>query len=1496
MWPSGEAMSRLFISHSSQNNIEAVALHGWLAAEGWNDVFLDLDPEQGIKAGERWERALNEAASRCEAVLFLVSREWLASRWCLKEFNLARKLNKRLFGILVETIAIEELPEDLTSTWQLVDLASGADHTLLQVTMPRTHEEAHVTFSKEGLTRLRGGLAKAGLDPRFFAWPPEDDPDRPPYRGLRPLEAEDAGIFFGRDAPIVEALDTLRGLKEGAAPRILVILGASGAGKSSFLRAGLLPRLVRDDRHFLVLPVVRPERAAINGDAGLLRALEAALASRGLGQSRTKIRETIAGGAELLRPLLRQLVGKAFAASFAGESNASPPAAVLAIDQAEELFSSAGAGEGEALLKLVGELVAEDDPAIIVLFTIRSDSYDRLETTKTLMGIRQQAMPLLPLPRGAYQIVVEGPAVRLAGTSRKLSIEPRLVQRLLEDVEQGGGSDALPLLAFTLEQLYLEYGGGGRLQLADYEAFGGMRGAIEVAVGRALAAAEADPRIPRDREARLALLRHGLIPWLAGIDPESGSPRRRIARLADIPAEALPLIRLLVEQRLLSTDRVVVRDTGEERVEITIEPAHEALLRQWGLLRGWLEEDFAALATLEGVKRAARDWAANGRREDWLNHAGDRLDDAEKVAARHDLAGDLTADAHDYLRECRQRQQAEQAARLERLEREREEQQRRLQDAQRLAVANRRTARRTGIGLFAALVLMGLAVWQWREADNAAREAKAQRDRAEQIFGLAVNETDAIVAQTSSQLKDLVGVSRTGIRSILAVIEEQFDNMVRIDADSPRLKLSRAKMLSAFVDIYDELGEMTEAVRRANQCATIMRPLASAQAKNPEMLEGLGLCLEKLGYSAILHGDVAEAPEAYRESIGLRRQVLAASPEDRGAKLRLGHALGYCAYALLSADKIDDAVAPAEESLAIVEPLAADQNDGAAQREYVESLNSRAMVLHAKGDPKGALPFYEHSRDLAKELLAKEPENATLRRFFSNLLGNTSSPLMALGRYEEARALLLESLGLKRRLIELDPDNTLWQRELGNTLVELGDASSNLAKPVEALAYYRESVTLRAALLAKDAGNNLWKRDLVISHNRIGQAYALAGDFDKALASYAEAVAIDPKFALTFANRGFVYYRKRDYPRAIADYNQALSIEPKFAFAYNGRGNVYWSQQDYDRAIEDYSRAIEIDPRYAVFFYNRANTYRAKEDYAHALVDYEKALSLAPNYAEAYNGRGLTLYFKSDYARAVEDFGKAIAVEPKNAVYYDNRAEALRAGGEFERSLSDYDQAIALDPKYSAAYHGRGLSHYFLQDYDRAIEDYTAAIKFNARYTYAYVNRGIALRAKADYSGALADLNVAIGLEPKLGRAYYSRGSVYRALGDKEHALADYFQAIVFGPKDAGAFSAQCFEHLVKGEFKAALDDCDHSLELTGLDAYALDGRGLARLGVGQYDAAIADFDGALKIEPKLASSLYGRGLAKQKKGGEDNGEGDIVAAQLFRAGVAAELASYGIR
>ena len=131
-------MSRIFLSHSSKDNFEAIALSDWLASEGWSDVFLDLDPERGIAAGERWERALHAAANRCQAVIFLVSGNWLASGWCLKEYALARGLNKKLFAALIDPLDNDRISPrpSYTGVWQIVDLARGQDLRLFPTSRP----------------------------------------------------------------------------------------------------------------------------------------------------------------------------------------------------------------------------------------------------------------------------------------------------------------------------------------------------------------------------------------------------------------------------------------------------------------------------------------------------------------------------------------------------------------------------------------------------------------------------------------------------------------------------------------------------------------------------------------------------------------------------------------------------------------------------------------------------------------------------------------------------------------------------------------------------------------------------------------------------------------------------------------------------------------------------------------------------------------------------------------------------------------------------------------------------------------------------------------------------------------------------------------------------------------------------------------------------------------------------------------------------------------
>lgn len=194
--------------------------------------------------------------------------------------------------------------------------------------------------------------------------------------------------------------------------------------------------------------------------------------------TRADLRLTIQGGATKLKPLLQALADKA--TPIAADTGTKPkaPALILSIDQAEELFLAEAQDEARPLLALLRDLLSEDAPAIIALFTIRSDNYERLQLAEELQGVRQEMLSLPPMPKGSYAEVVKGPPRRLEGTARVLNIEDSLVDLLLADIEAGGAKDALPLLAFTLERLFLEYGKRGRLMLADYVALGRLRGLV----------------------------------------------------------------------------------------------------------------------------------------------------------------------------------------------------------------------------------------------------------------------------------------------------------------------------------------------------------------------------------------------------------------------------------------------------------------------------------------------------------------------------------------------------------------------------------------------------------------------------------------------------------------------------------------------------------------------------------------------------------------------------------------------------------------------------------------------------------------------------------------------------------------------------------------------------------------------------------------------------------------------------------------------------------
>ena len=651
-------MSRLFISHSSRNDDWAIALKDWLVREGWSgpdDIFLDLDPERGIAAGQRWVHALEDAATRCEAVLFLVSEDWLASKWCSDEYQLANRLNKKLFALLIDDIALDRLPGGLTAQWQIVRLKGEPAERFLTV-HPLTQHQSPVHIAEAGLTSLKRGLDKAGIGTETFELQPDQNGPfgwREPYRGLEALEPEDAAVFFGRGADVVRGIDALRGLASRKPPRLLVILGASGAGKSSFLRAGLWPRLLRDDSQWLPLRAIRANRGgAIEGSEGLLVALQEVHRRFALQTSRAGLRLRLATPVSFIALLseLRQ------AAARRALISAPPyPLPVLCMDQAEEVFAASTAAESEQLLQLARAAIDAD--AALLLVSIRSDSYGAMQGAKALGGIDQVPLSLGPVPHGEIAHVIREPAEILRRKAGPLAplFDEAVIERLQQEIE--GEEDVLPLLAFVLQRLMHEHTGKPTIGLAELDQTGGVAAAIELAAEVALD----DAGIGRDRPRQRDALRRLFIPRLARIDRDSKAPQRRVARQSEVPADLLPLARALIQRRLLVVKLAAQVQSTAAAETATIEVAHEALLRRWPTLADLLAEDRDALLLLDGVVSAATDWdkANAASKADFLAHRGSRLSEAQTLASRGpDWAREI-APARAYLAACEQREKAE---------------------------------------------------------------------------------------------------------------------------------------------------------------------------------------------------------------------------------------------------------------------------------------------------------------------------------------------------------------------------------------------------------------------------------------------------------------------------------------------------------------------------------------------------------------------------------------------------------------------------------------------------------------------------------------------------------------------------------------------------------------------------------------------------------------------------------------------------------------------
>jgi formylglycine-generating enzyme required for sulfatase activity/energy-coupling factor transporter ATP-binding protein EcfA2 len=445
-----------------------------------------------------------------------------------------------------------------------------------------------------------------------------------PFRGLEAFQREHARVFFGRTEATHRALDCLRA-QASAGRAFLLLLGASGSGKSSLLRAGLLPLLtypgVVEEGHaggVCRQAVMCPSDAGSDPFRALGRALltdDALPELRGHGTADELSRvlaEDGTTGVELVRDALAKAARNEVARC--GIRGQGPARLVLAVDQLEELFTTSSThGRDRRSFALLLEALATSG-VVWVIGTLRSDFYAEFAAIPALSALKAGRGQMDVGPPGTAELrqIIRMPA-HLTG----LVFEKDPTGRMLDEVllEHAVRSpEALPLLEFALTLLY-ERRDGHRLTFATYDGFGGLDGAIGAHADLTWAAASA-----AERDSFPAVLR-----TLVDVTPDSETKatRRRAAwsEAATTPAREAFLDRL-VRSRLLVAE-------GSDGAR-TVKVAHEALFRTWSQMRERIRAEGGLLRTRTRVRAAAEEWIASGR------PAG-KLDSEDRLAASVEL-------------------------------------------------------------------------------------------------------------------------------------------------------------------------------------------------------------------------------------------------------------------------------------------------------------------------------------------------------------------------------------------------------------------------------------------------------------------------------------------------------------------------------------------------------------------------------------------------------------------------------------------------------------------------------------------------------------------------------------------------------------------------------------------------------------------------------------------------------------------------------------------
>ena len=574
----------VFVSYNSNDQAFVTSLAKWLQDQRVN-VFLD---RWHLVPGQPWPEHLRTVLSSCAAVAVCIGPEEMGP-WQLREmyFALERQNREPGFPVIPLLLPNANPPLDFLSQNMWVDFRVGLDDQM-------------------ALSVLLAAIRRETLDPALQQRMQESVDSVCPYRGLHFFREQDAAFFFGRDKAVDDLQDKLRHCT------FVALVGASGVGKSSVVRAGLLPKLRQETRDpWEIVTIVPGNRPLYNLAAGLMPLLEPELGENELLIEIGTQAQAFLQGTLQVRDVLERILRKQPGTSHF----------LLVVDQWEELYTlaqsrqqshegnkQASPDQRETQVKrfIDGLLDASEAGVMNIVTTMRGDFMGQVISYRRLADRLQDAqINLGPMRTEELRQAIEAPSQKLAS-----GFEPGLVDTLLADVGDEPGN--LPLLEFVLEQLWQdETRRGGLLRHQAYRDMNRLKGAL---------AQKADEFYHNLNERDRQQLRLILLQLVHS--SENADYTRRRANSQELDRKAGSLVDQLIKERLLVSNR------DKETQNNTLEIAHEALIRGWPRYQTWLEEEKDFLLWHERLRSALEDWQNN--QDQTVLLGGQRLKDAQR--------------------------------------------------------------------------------------------------------------------------------------------------------------------------------------------------------------------------------------------------------------------------------------------------------------------------------------------------------------------------------------------------------------------------------------------------------------------------------------------------------------------------------------------------------------------------------------------------------------------------------------------------------------------------------------------------------------------------------------------------------------------------------------------------------------------------------------------------------------------------------------------------